>query len=437
MRTALRLLLIAACLAPGASLAQAAQPAKPRIALVDRIVAVVNSEVITQAELQAKVRDALDQLRRRGTPPPPTDLLQRQVLERMITDRIQLQFAKDLQVRVDELDLDRTVSRIAESNKMTLAEFRQVFERDGVPFERFRDELRTEVVIQRLREREVDNRISVTESEIENYLVEQKGAKESTSEVRLAHILVRVPEQAGPEQIDRQRLRAEEVLKRLKEGGDFEQLAATYSDAPDGLKGGDMGWRSREHLPDLFAQAVDRMQNGELSGVLRSAAGFHVLKLMERRNTDSPLLVEQNLVRHILVRTNEVVSEDEAKRRLDALRERLVNGADFAELARVHSEDGTAVRGGDLGWVYPGDTVPEFERALRDLPLKQVSQPVKTPFGWHLIEVLERRTADASSDRKRLEARRALRERKSDESYQEWLRQLRDRAYVEYRLEER
>jgi peptidyl-prolyl cis-trans isomerase SurA len=434
MNIAFRLLLAAACLAPAAA---AAQGAKPRIALVDRIVAVVNNEVITQAELQARMRDAVEQLRRRGTPPPPPDLLQRQVLERMITDRIQLQFAKDLQVRVDELDLDRTVSRIAESNKMSLAEFRKVFERDGVPFERFRDELRTEVVIQRLREREVDNRITVTESEIENYLAEQQGAKEGASEVRLGHILVRVPEQAGPDQIDRQRARAEEVLKRLQEGGDFAQLAASYSDAPDGLKGGDMGWRSREHLPDLFAQAVDRMQPGDLSGVLRSAAGFHVLKMMERRSAESALMVEQNLVRHILVRTNEVVSEDEARRRLEALRERIVNGADFAELARVHSEDGTSARGGELGWVYPGDTVPEFERAFRDLPLKQVSRPVKTPFGWHLIEVLERRTADASGERKRLEARRALRERKSDESYQEWLRQLRDRAYVEYRLEER
>jgi peptidyl-prolyl cis-trans isomerase SurA len=437
MQTLIRFWLLAACLVSASALAQSATPGRARIALVDRIVAVVNNEVITHSELQSKVRDALDQLRRRGTPPPPADLLQRQALERLITDRVQMQFARDLQIRVDELDIDRTVGRIAESNKMTLAEFRKVFERDGVPFEKFRDELRTEVMIQRLREREVDNRINVTESEIENYLAEQQGAKEGASELRLAHILIRVPEQAGPEQIDRQRARADEVLKRLKDGGDFAQLAASYSDAPDGLKGGDMGWRSREHLPDLFAQAVDRLQPGEVSGVLRSAAGFHVLKMLERRSAEAAAAVEQNLVRHILIRTNEVVSEDEARRRLEGLRERIVNGADFAELARAHSEDGTASRGGELGWVYPGDTVPEFERVFRDLPLKQVSAPVKTPFGWHLIEVLERRNADASSERKRLEARRALRERKSDEAYQEWLRQLRDRAYVEYRLEER
>lgn len=431
-----RLLLIAACLACAPALAQNSG-SKPRIVLVDRIVAVVNSEVITQSELQAKVRDALQELRRRGTPAPPRELLERQVLERLVTDRIQLQLARETQVRVDELDLDRTVARIAESNKMTLPEFRQAFERDGVPFEKFREELRSEVVIQRLREREVDNRITVTESEIENYLAGQQGAKETASELRLAHILIRLPEQAAPEQIDRQRARAEEVVKRLREGGDFAQLAASHSDAPDGLKGGDMGWRAREHLPELFLQALDKMQPGEVSSVLRSSAGFHVLKMTDRRNAGTPLLVEQNLVRHILIRTNEAVSEDEARRKLEGLRERVVNGADFAELARLHSEDGTASRGGELGWIYPGDTVPEFERVFRDMPLKQVSQPVKTPFGWHLIEVLDRRTADASSDRKRLEARRALRERKSGEAYQEWLRQLRDRAYVQYRLEER
>ena len=430
--------LLALLLALGSAPASAQRDAqKPRVTLVDRIIAIVNNEVITRSELQARLRDSMEDLRRRGTPLPPSAQLERQVLERLITEKIQVQFAKETSLRVEELDLDRTVSRVAQANNMSLAEFRQVFERDGVPFERFREDLRNEILIQRLREREVDNRISVTESEIENYLAGQQDAKDTASELRLAHIVIRVPEQSGPEQIERQRSRAEEVVKQLREGADFAALAATYSDAPDGPKGGDMGWRSRGRLADLYMQATDKMQPGEVSDVLRSAAGFHVLKMMERRSAAAPLLVEQNQVRHILARTSEVVSEDEAKRKLELLRERIVNGADFAELARQHSDDGTASRGGDLGWVYPGDTVPEFERAFRELALLEVSRPVKTPFGWHLIQVLSRRTADVSNERKRLDARRALRERKSDEAYQEWLRQLRDRAYVQYRLEDR
>jgi peptidyl-prolyl cis-trans isomerase SurA len=435
LRCALLALLV--CLGTGLAFAQS-EKAGGRIAAVDRIVAVVNNEVITQYELQARIKDSIQELNRRGTPSPPQSELERQVLERMITERVQLQFAKETSLKVDELDLDRTVSRIAEANKLSLPEFRKVFERDGIPFERFREDLRNEVLIQRLREREVDNRISVAESEIETYMSEQDESKEGSSELRLAHILVRVPDQASPDQLLRQRSRADEVVKRLKEGADFAQLAAAYSDAPDGLQGGDMGWRSRDHLPDIFVQSAAKMQPGEVSEVLRSPAGFHVLKLLERRSAgESLLMVEQNHVRHILVHTNELVSEEDARRKLEQLRERIVNGGDFAELARQYSDDSSGARGGDLGWLYPGDTVPEFERAFSQLALMEISKPVKSPFGWHLIQLLERRTADVSTERRRLDARKALRERKSDEAYQEWLRQLRDRAYVEYRLEDR
>jgi peptidyl-prolyl cis-trans isomerase SurA len=428
--------LLLLCLAFGSAWPQAGAP-RARVAQVDRIVAVVNSEVITQYELQSRVRDSLRELARRGTAPPESAELERQVLERMITERVQLQLARESAIRVDELDLDRTVARIAEANKMSLAEFRKVFEKDGIPFERFREELRNEVLLQRLREREVDNRISIAESEIETFMSEDSESRDGAGELHLSHILIRVPDQATPEQLLRQRARADEVLKRLADGADFAQLAASYSDAPDGLQGGDMGWRSRDHVPDLYAQAAAGLQPGAASPVLRSPAGFHVLKLVDKRSAAAQLMVEQNRVRHILVRTNEIVSEDEAKRKLAQLRERIVNVADFTELARQYSDDGSASRGGDLGWIYPGDTVPDFERAVRDLKPGEVSQPVRSPFGWHLIQVLERRTADASTERKRLEARKALRERKSDEAYQEWLRQLRDRAYVEYRLDER
>ncbi len=410
---------------------------RPRVQPVDRIVAVVNNEVITRYELDARITDSIQELNRRGTPAPPRAELERQVLERMITERVQLQFAKETQLKVDDLELDRTVSRIAEANKMTLPEFRKVFERDGIPFSRFREDLRNEVLVQRLREREVDNRISVAESEIDTYLAEQDQTKQISGELHLMHILVRVPDQASPDQLERQRTRADEVVKRLQGGADFAGLAAAYSDAPDGLQGGDMGWRSGDHLPDIFVAAAAKMQPGDVSPVLRSPAGFHVLKLLERRSGEAQERVLQNHVRHILIRTNELVSEEDAKRKLEQVRERIVNGADFGDLARQYSDDSSAGKGGDLGWIYPGDTVPEFERALADLRPGELSPPVKSPFGWHLIQVLERRTADVSSDRKRLQARKALRERKSDEAYQEWLRQLRDRAYVEYRLEDR
>lgn len=407
-----------------------------RVALVDRIVAVVNKEVITEYELAERINRIRNDLQRRGTALPDRREIEHQVLERLIIEKVQLQFARETGLRVDDIELDRTIARVAEGNKLPLAAFRQMLERDGIPFDTFREELRNEVLMSRLRERDVTSKITISEGEVETFLLEQTERKGAATEYNVAHILVRVPERATPEQLETRRARAEEAVKRLKGGADFAQIAATYSDAPDALLGGNMGWRSQDRLPELFVDALAKLNPGELSGVLRSPAGFHVLKLVELRGGGAPQLVEQAHVRHILVRTNELVSEDEAKRKLSNLRERIVNGVNFGELARLNSDDGSASRGGDLGWIYPGDTVPEFERAFGELKLKEVSQPVKTPFGWHLIQVLERRTSDMSGERRRLEARKVLRERKGDESYQEWLRQLRDRAYVELRLEE-
>jgi len=421
----------------GIAAAQSGRSAPERTSLIDRIVAVVNSEVITQFDLTERVTRARRELRSRGIPEPDQNELQRQVLERMIVERVQLQLARETGLQIDDLQLDATIARIAESNNMPLTEFRRTLERDAVPFDKFREEVRVEVVLSRLREREVDNRISVAESEIDNFIVDQKEAKNPSVEYKLSHIVILVPEQARPEQIAQQRSRADEAVRRVKAGADFAQVAAAYSDARDALEGGNMDWRTQDRLPELYAGAAAGLRTGEISEVLRSPAGFHILRLNERRGAGAPYMVEQNHVRHILVRTSESVSQDEATRKLLALRERIVNGSNFAELARLNSDDASAGRGGDLGWIYPGDTVPDFERAMKELKPLEVSKPVKTQFGWHLIQVLERRTTDASSDRKRLEARKALRERKSDEAFQEWLRQLRDRAWVEYRIEER
>ena len=426
------------CLLSGWAMQVAGQTARAPIVPIDRIVAIVNNEVITRSELDDRIRLVLQQLRQQNVEPPPADVLERQVLERMIGDRAQVQFAKESGLRIDDQQLDKAVERIAESNRLSLAEFRRTLDRDGVPFEKLREDVRTEMTVQRLREREVDSRIQVGESEIDNYLAEGANSTSSLTEFNLSHVLVRVPEGASGDQLERLQSRARSALDELREGAEFAKVAVAFSDAPDGLEGGSMGWRLRDRLPELFADVVDRMKPGDISDILRSPAGLHIVKLVERRGVKSegrPL--EQTRARHILVRANESVSETEARRRIDRLRQRLVEGATFEDIARFNSEDASAARGGDLGWVYPGDTVPEFENAMAQLKPNELSAPIRSPFGWHLIQVLERRTGELSSDRLRMEARKVLRDRKADEAYDEWLRQLRDRAYVEYRLDDR
>lgn len=411
-----------------------AQGRAARVIEADRIIAVVNDEVITLHELKSRVASTERQLRQQGTQMPPRDVLEKHILERLIVDRVQLQFAKETGLRIDDAQLDQTLVRIAEGNRMGLAQFRANLERDGIPWAKFREDIRDEIVIGRLREREVDSKIVVTEGEIDNFL-ETAGAM-GNEEFNLAHILLRAPEQARPEQLARLQARAEEIVAQLRRGADFGQLAASNSDAPDGLSGGVMGWRPLERLPTLFAEVVPKLKPGEVSEVLRSPAGYHILKLLDRRGgAIKAQPVEQTRARHILIKTSELVSESEARRRLVALKERITHGADFAELARLHSNDLSAAKGGDLGWLNQGDTVPDFEKAMNSLKPGEVGEPVQSPFGWHLIQVLERRM-DVSQERVRQSARMALRERKADEAYQDWLRQMRDRAYVEYRLED-
>jgi len=413
-----------------------AQTSKPVIA--DRIVAVVNDEAITANELRTRLATVERQLRGQGTQLPPRDVLETQLLERMIVDRIQIQFAKDTSTRVDDAQLDAALRRIAENNRLSLADFRAALEKDGINWVKFREEIREEILISRLREREVDNKITVSEGEIDNYLASPERAGSDSEDIHLAHILLRLPEQAAPEQLLRIRARAEQALLQVKRGDDFAKVAASFSDAPDALSGGSLGLRPLDRLPALYAEVGQKLKPGETSEILRSAAGFHIVKLIERRGGAKTVVsVRQTHARHILIRVNEVVSEGEARRKLVGLAERIANGADFAELARLNSNDLTAAKGGDLGWLYPGDTVPAFEKAMDTLAVNEVSAPVQSQFGWHLIQVLQRRVEDASPDRQRLAARMALRERKSDEAYQDWLRQMRDRAYVEYRREDR
>ncbi len=414
------------------------QAQAPRqITPIDRIVAVVNNEVITSIDLAERVKFAQQQLKQQGTPPPPLAVLERQILDRMISDSVQLQYAKETGLRIDDAELERALGRIAQENKLALAQLRSAIEKSGVPFTKFREDIRNEIIMARLREREVDNKIVVTDGEIDNFINTQKAREGKSDEFNLSHILIVVPEKASPEQIQQRQSRAEQALAQLKGGADFRQVAAAFSDAPDALKGGLMGWRESARLPEIYLDALKTMRIGDFSSVLRSANGFHLLKLNDQRGTASPIIVQQTHARHILIKTNELVSESEARSKLVPLKERLENKADFAELARVHSEDGSASKGGDLGWLSPGDTVPEFERAMNALKPGEISAPVLTPFGWHLIQVMARRNEDMSKERLRLAARQALRSRKSDEAYQEWVRQQRDRAFIEIRLEEK
>jgi len=401
----------------------------------DRIIAVVNDDIITLNELRQRLDSTVSQLRRQGTPLPPADVLEKQMLERMIIDKVQVQFARENGIRIDDSQLDMALNRIAANNKMTLPQFRQALEKDRISFPKFREEIREEIMVSRLREREVENKILISEGEVDNYLAGNDGGG-SAEEYQVAHILVRAPEAASPEQLQKLKAKAEQIMERLKRGEDFAQVAAAYSDAPDALQGGNLGFRPLDRLPNIFAEAAQKIQPGQLAPVIRSPNGFHILKLVAKKGGAAIPAVQQTHARHILIKVNEAVSESEAKRKLEAVRERLTHGGDFAELARLYSQDGSAPKGGDLSWLYPGDTVPEFERAMDGLKINEISQPVQSMFGWHLIQVLERRVQDVSDDRKRSVARQALRERKSDEAYQDWLRQLRDRAYVEYRWDD-
>lgn len=425
-----------------ASSAPAPTPARPGQRPVDRIVAVVNDEVVTANELRSRAQVAEAQLRRQKIQPPPFDVLERQVLERMIVDRAQMQLARETGVRVDDATVNATLSRVAESNGLTVQTLRQRLEADGVSFTQFRDDIRQDIILNRLREREVDSRIQISDSELENFIASQAGVTADSQEINLAQILLRVPENAPNDRILATRNRADELVVQLKNGAEFARVAASFSNAPEALQGGELGWRNADRLPTLFIDATKGLKVDEISPVIRSPNGFHILKVLGRRSAvDSKLAtgpVQQTRARHILLRVSDLTPEPEVKRRLDEMKIRVEAGQiEFGTLARLHSLDPSGSRGGDLGWLYPGDTVPEFEKSMATLKINEVSAPVQSPFGWHLIQVLERRSEQASADRARLQARQALRDRKADEAYQDWMRQLRDKTYVEYRLDDR
>jgi len=416
--------------------ASAGAQSPSRIIELDRIVAVVNDDVIVESELNARVETVVAQMKDAGTEPPLTGVLRRQVLDRLILDRLQLQLATRAGMRVDEETLNQSVAAIAAQNQLSLREFRDILELDGYDFAKFREEVRTELLITQLRQRQVDNRIRVSQQDIDNYLATLSRQGGEANSYHLGHILIAVPEAASPEEIELARARAEEVIAEIGDGADFAQTASAVSDGQQALAGGDLGWRSAAELPTIFAEVVPSLGVGEVSDPIRSPSGYHIVMLQDMRGEEQ-VMVTQTHARHILIRPSELVSDAEAERRLSVILERLRNGDDFGELARSNSEDpGSAVKGGDLGWVSPGVFIPAFERTMDSLRPGELSEPFKTQFGWHVVQVLERREKDDTDQARRTKAGEEIRRRKLDEELQNWLRRMRDEAYVEYRLDD-
>ncbi len=461
--------------------AEPAAPAAPAEQFADGIAAIVNKDVITLREVREATREAAGELTRQKIELPPQEVLQRQVLQRLIMQRLQRQEAARMNIKVDSATVDQAIASVAARNKITIDQLRKEVEKSGISWEKYRRNISDEVMTDRLRARTVDANIVISDAEVDAYLKEQQrrrgggaappmqqaaapvpqqqGAAATSDRVALAQILVRVPDGSTSEQVAVLRKKAQDILARLKQGNDFASVAAAASDGPEALQGGSMGVRPLDGWPDLFVQAIANLSKGQLSGIIQSGNGFHILKVLDRASggpapmpapapqampqqpgggaaPQGPMQVTQTHARHILVKTSAVVNDAQARQRLELLRQRIVSGGeDFATLAKQNSQDASAPQGGDLGWLNPGETVPPFEAAMNGLKVGEVSEPVQSPFGWHLIQVLERREKDVADDVQRMQARRVLFERRSEPAFEDWLDQIHDQAYIDNRLE--
>lgn len=434
-------LLAGLCLiAAGTAWAQQSAAA-PGAQPVDSIAAVVNDKVITVSELNHRVDETIRQLKLQQRPVPERDVLTRQVLEQLIMMQAQLQRAKEDGILVKDADVEQAIQRVAADNKMTADQYREKLASVGVSWAAFRTEVRDQITIARLRDKEVDSQVQVSQSEVDNFLANQHGGDTTPvqTEYHVAQIQLSVPENASADQVDQAKRKAEEILNQAQQpGADFAALAKQYSDGSDAAQGGDMGYRIPERLPDLFLNAINKLKAGQVvPQVLHSAGGFHIVKLLDTRQTGgaSGMVVPQIHARHILIRVGDGVSEAQARRRLLDIKAKILAGqADFADMARQYSADGSAAQGGDLGWISPGETVPAFEQALSHLKDGEISDPVRTEYGYHLIQVLGHRDQQVSGDQERNLAMQELRARKAEQNYRDWLQQLRDSTYVDYRL---
>lgn len=415
------------------SSAQSGKKAKESKLPLDQIVAVVNNDVITQFELDERTEVLFNQFVRKSGQTPDKTALRRQVLERMITDKILVQYGRETGIRIDDATLDRALTRIAEGNNMDVPTFRSNLEKEGMVWPQFREEIRKEILFSRLREREIDSKIVVTDSEVEAQLKEEAAAGGTEEELLISHILVSIPEQASPEQIARREERAKQAMEKLKAGQSFAQVAASYSDASDALQGGSLGWRTLSRVPSIFSSLAQAMKPGEVSSIIRAGNGFHIFQVQERRGATVSQIVKQYHLREILVRADTNVTENEARAKLAGLRARWQAGEDFQLLAKLNSEDENRNRGGDIGWVSQGESFPEFDKYMLSLKPGEVSEAIRTQMGLHLLQLVETRENEVGEERRRLAAKQGVRARKVDEGFDDWVRQQRDAAFVEYR----
>jgi len=403
---------------------------------LNRIVAIVNDNIIMSSQLEAAISDIVAQLQEKGTPIPEQAVLVKQVLERLVMETLQLDLAATNGINVDDGTLNEEAQLLAAQSGLSLTGFREVLENQGFSYADFREKLRKELLIQQVRRQMVGSRITVNEQEVDNMLATLKASGQGDVEYHLAHILVAIPESAGPDATLKAEQRAENILARLRSGASFTDTAIAESDAQTALEGGDIGWRSLGQMPSLFLEPVKAMQVGDVSDVIRSPGGYHIITLLEKRG-DERHIVEQTKARHILLKTDEVNSDEEVRIHIEQLLIRLQNGEDFESLARAHSQDPlSAARGGDLGWLSQGDTVPEFEDMMNRLQPGERSRPFKSQFGWHLLQAMERRNHDSTEEYERSKVRQLIRSRKYDEELFLWLRRLRDESYVDYRLDD-
>ncbi len=409
-------------------------PAAERGVSLDRVVAVVNDGIVLQSALDQQVQAVTLRLQNAGQQMPPRDILRQQVLERLVLQELQIQRADRAGIKVSDEQLNQTLTEVAARNNVKFSDLPAALEAQGINYRTYREEVRQEMLLGQLRQRDVYSRIYISPREVDQCVAKALAAPEDRLEYDVAHILVAVPATATPQQIEERTARAQGVYERAKRGEDFSDLAVSYSDAGTALDGGKLGWRKVSQLPSIVAEVVPGMKPGEVSEIIRTPSGLHIFKLIDTRSTQPAALVAQVHARHILMQTNAIEDDETVRQKLQQIRDRIVKGEDFAAIASVSSVDpGSATRGGDLGWTGPGSFVPEFEKQVDALDINEISEPFKTQFGWHIVQLLGRRTYDASEDATRNKCVQQMRESRADEETELWLRRLRDEAYVEYR----
>ncbi len=414
-----------------ALLALAALPARAEVQWLDRIAAIVDDDVVMESDLKARMADIEAQLVERKAPVPPSDVLRRQVLERLIVESIQIQLGNRMGIRIDDDTVTGAITGIARQNGLSLRDFVQRLDEEGVEYATFREQVRRDMIINRVRQRRVGDRVRMTDADVEEFLKSATAREMFAGSYRLAHILVAVPEGAAVEQVKAAEEKAQHLLAEARGGADFADLAVRNSDAANALEGGDLGWRDAAQLPTLFAGLAPTMKPGDIAGPLRSGSGFHLLKLVDRKG-DAERVVQQAKARHVLVKPSAIRTAAEARELAQQLHDRVLAGEDFAAIAKKHSEDyGSALSGGDLGWVSPGQMVTEFEDAMSNTKTGELSGVFETQYGWHFLQVLERRDQDTSEEFRRMQARNAVWKRKFDAELEAWLRELRNEAWVE------